>query len=146
METILNMSLGSLVGSGVGILVLLSVFIEITPIKVNPVSGFLKWLGGKINGDVLDEVEALKRELAKMQSAQEEQVVISSRYRILRFGDEVLHDVRHSKDHFEQILLDISAYNRYCEKHEDFANNITQTTAQIILERYKLCLEENSFI
>lgn len=140
------MTIGQIVGGSAGIVFLISFFIEITPIKINPISKFLRWLGRKINGDVLEKVEEMERELTKMRDANEEQVVINSRYRILRFGDEVLHDIKHSKDHFEQILLDISAYDRYCEKHEDFANNITKTTSQIILERYKKCLEENSFL
>ena len=146
MEEIANMTIGQLLSGTAGFLFLLSLFIEIAPIKINPISKFLKWLGRKINSDVLEKVDELEKEVAKMREENEQQVVVSCRYRILRFGDEVLHEVRHSKDHFEQILLDITAYERYCEDHENFKNNITQTTTEIILERYKKCLENKDFL
>jgi len=146
MEQLANMTIGQLAGGAAGIFFLLSIFIEIAPIKINPISKFLKWLGKKINSDVIEKVDALEKEVMEMRQENEQQVAINCRYRILRFGDEVLHDVRHSKDHFEQILLDINAYERYCDKHVHFKNNITQTTTEIILERYKKCMADKDFL
>jgi len=146
MEELLTMPLGSLIGGMAGIAFLLSVFIEITPIKINPISKFLKWLGKKINGDTMEKLEQLEGEIAEIKETNEKQVVVNCRYRILRFGDEILHGVYHSKDHFEQILLDIDTYEKYCDKHHDFKNNITQATTEIILEQYKECRAKGTFL
>lgn len=145
-EVLANMTLGQLLGSAAGILFLLGLCIEITPIKVNPISAVLKWLGKKMNGDVVAQVQDLGKEVVSLRNDYEEQVAVSNRYRILRFGDEILHGVRHSQDHFEQILRDIDAYERYCDGHKTFKNNVTAATTETILSTYKRCRDENDFL
>ena len=48
-ETLSTVSVGQALTGGVTVVALVSVFIEITPVKINPVSKFLAWLGRKIN-------------------------------------------------------------------------------------------------
>ena len=40
-----------------------------------------------------------------------ENKAVEARTRILRFGDEVSHGKNHSRDHFQQVLFDITNYN-----------------------------------
>ena len=47
-ETLSTVSVGQALTGGVTVVALVSVFIEITPVKINPVSKFLAWLGRKI--------------------------------------------------------------------------------------------------
>lgn len=146
MEALTNLTLGQLFGTAAGIAALISVFIEIAPIKVNPLSKLLGWAGEKFNGNVIQKVSDLEKKVMEMRDDNERQIAVNCRYRILRFGDEVLHGAHHSKDHFEQILLDIDTYEHYCAGHDDFKNNITHTTTEIILEAYKRCRAENDFL
>jgi len=146
LEQLLSMPISSLIGGTAGLAFLLSICIEITPIKINPISKFLKWLGKKINGDTMEKLKQMEREIIEIKEANEQQIVVNCRYRILRFGDEILHGIYHSKDHFEQILLDIDTYEKYCDRHHDFKNNITQATTEIILEQYKECRAEGTFL
>lgn len=44
-ETLSTVSVGQALTGGVTVVALVSVFIEITPVKINPVSKFLAWLG-----------------------------------------------------------------------------------------------------
>lgn len=43
----------------------------------------------------------------------------SSRYRIIRFDDEEQHGMRHSDDHWDQILEDVDIYCRFCKAPEN---------------------------
>ena len=52
-ETLSTVSVGQALTGGVTVVALVSVFIEITPVKINPVSKFLAWLGRKINSEVI---------------------------------------------------------------------------------------------
>jgi len=122
------------------------VFIEITPVKINPVSKFLAWLGRKINGEVISKVDKLEEQITTMQKVNDEQEAINCRYRILRFGDEVKHGTRHSQEHFEQILADIDAYEIFCKDHKDFKNNKTRVTTERILDVYRECVETDDFL
>lgn len=145
-ETLSTVSVGQALTGGVTVVALVSVFIEITPVKINPVSKFLAWLGRKINSEVIAKVDRLETEVQAMRKADGEQEAINCRYRILRFGDEVKHGTRHSQEHFEQILADIDAYEIYCKDHKDFKNNKTKVTTERILDVYRKCVETDDFL
>ena len=145
-ETISTVSVGQVLAGGAGMIALVSVFIEITPVKINPVSKFLAWLGRKINGEVISKVDKLENQITTMQKVNDEQEAINCRYRILRFGDEVKHGTRHSQEHFEQILADIDAYEIFCKDHKDFKNNKTRVTTERILDVYRECVETDDFL
>jgi hypothetical protein len=145
-ETLSTVSVGQALTGGVTVVALVSVFIEITPVKINPVSKFLAWLGRKINSEVIAKVDRLETEVQAMRKADGEQEAINCRYRILRFGDEVKHGTRHSQEHFEQILADIDDYEIYCKDHKDFKNNKTKVTTERILDVYRKCVETDDFL
>ena len=146
METLSTVSVGQIITGGAGLITVASVFIEISPVKINPISKFLAWLGRKINGEVIAKVDKLETEVTAMRKVNGEQEAINCRYRILRFGDEVKHGTRHSQEHFEQILADIDAYEIFCKDHKDFKNNKTRVTTERILDVYRECVETDDFL
>lgn len=131
---------------GGGIVIVLMTLIQITPIKLNPWSWIGRSIGRAINGEVLEKVEALTKDVEQNKADDDEQWATLSRTHILRFGDEILHDVSHSKEHFDQILLDISKYEQYCDEHPHYENNIAAATIKQIKKTYQKCLDENTFL
>ncbi len=129
-----------------GVIILLMTFVQISPIKINPWSWIGRCIGRAINGEVLEKVETLTRDVKRNKDDDDEQWASLSRTHILRFGDEILHGVSHSKEHFNQVLLDISKYEQYCESHPQYINNIATATIQQIKKTYQKCLEENNFL
>ena len=140
------MSLGELLEGCAGVVAALLTCVELAPICLNPWSALLSWLGRGINGDLLGKVESLEREVRSLRERCEEQSAVDCRSRILRFGDELLHEVHHSKEHFDQILRDVQTYEEYCRTHPDFVNNTTQVTTQQILEIYRRCMADRAFL
>lgn len=61
-------------------------------------------------------------------------------------NDELLHGIKHSKEHFDQTLSDITEYDSYCAKHPDFKNQITIHATKNILQTYDKCTAEASFL
>lgn len=141
LETIRNILLG-----GGGLLFILMTTIQITPIKVNPWSWIARSIGRAINREVLTEVGTIKSELADHKEKSEERHATLCRAHILRFGDEVLHGVPHSKEGYDNILLDIDSYEEYCDKHPDYKNNVALETIKHIKKMYQKHLEEDSFL
>ena len=131
---------------GGGIVLVLMTLIQITPIKLNPWSWLGRCIGRAINGEVLEKVEALSQDVKHNKADDDEQWASLSRSHILRFGDELLHGVAHSKEHFDQILLDISKYEKYCDSHPEYLNNIANATIKQIKKTYQKCLEDNNFL
>lgn len=131
---------------GGGALLALMTLIQITPIKINPWTWIGRCIGRAINGEVLEKVETLTRDVKQNKEDDDEQWASLSRTHILRFGDEILHGMSHSKEHFNQVLLDISKYEQYCESHPQYINNIATATIQQIKKTYQKCLDENNFL
>jgi len=95
---------------------------------------------------LMDRVEVLSYKIEAVAESVEETRAIAARVRILRFGDELLEGRLHSKDTFDQALLDIDNYERYCKSHENFKNHITEETVAFIQEKYRERLRNNTFI
>lgn len=140
------MNIKELLTSGGGALLILLTLIQIAPVKINPWSWLAKKLGKAINGEVIEKVDDLGADVRNLRDECEEREATACRTRILRFGDEILHDVRHSKEHFDQILIDITAYENYCASHPDFRNNVAVATIRRINQVYAQCIRDNDFL
>lgn len=130
-------------GGGIAVLMTL---VQVSPIKLNPWSWIGKMIGRAINGEVLEKVDALSNDVKNNKADDDEQWASLSRTHILRFGDELLHGVAHSKEHFDQIMRDISKYETYCDTHPSYLNGVAHATIQQIKKTYQKCLEENDFL
>lgn len=109
-----------------------------------------KWKKDDRKDDQQDAVqtrlEKIEKRLDKMEAGDAERDAKNARIRILRFGDECQHGVRHSREHFEQVIEDVDSYEIYCLEHPDFKNNKAVLTIQLIKETYQRCLLENDFL
>lgn len=140
------MNIKELLTSGGGVLLILLTLIQIAPVKINPWSWLAKNIGKAINGEVVEKVDNLSTDVRNLRDECEEREATACRTRILHFGDEILHDVRHSKEHFDQILIDITAYENYCASHPDFRNNVAVATIKRINQVYAQCIRDNDFL
>ena len=127
--------------------------IEITPIKINPWSWIAKKIGSAFNGEIMKEISHLKQEIKDVKSdisdireEAKEREATSRRTRILEFGDEILHEVDYSKEHWDNILMDISAYEIYCDDHPHYMNNVAEETIKHIKIKYRQHLQNDSFL
>jgi len=141
MEKVISAFVTAVVGAFATLTVL-----QVAPIKINPWTWIARAIGRAINAEVIDKVGKLESEVQSIKKNTEEHEAKSARVRILRFGDEILHDVKHSQEHFNQVLLDITEYEEYCSKHPEFRNNVTGITTKRIMETYERCLKDNNFL
>ena len=123
-----------------------STLIQISPIKLNPWSWLAKKIGEAVNKPLMDKIEKIETKVDKLEKSRGEENAENRRVRILRFSDELQHGVRHSQEHFDQILLDITVYNQYCADHKDFLNDRTVIATERIKSSYRTRLERNDFL
>lgn len=145
METLANLTVGELLGGAAGIVVLVSVFVEITPIKINPISQFLGWLGKKINGQVLEKVEDLGKKLDATEKKIDENEIDRIRWEILDFANSCRNGRHHTKDEFDHIIQQNDKYHKILEERE-MTNGQTELAFDYISTIYTHCMEENSFL
>lgn len=128
-------------------------FVEVSKIKINPWSLLLNHIGSLLNHNITQELKGIKEEISNtakevqtLKQDFERQNAINARTRILRFGDELLHeDRKHTKEHFDQIIRDCQSYSQYCEEHPDFENSVIVQTMKYIENAYCKCMEDRSF-
>lgn len=134
-----------LYGGGGGLLVLLTL-IQIAPVKLNPWSAMLGWLGRQVNKDLLSQVKAMKTEIDTIRDENREIHAKDCRVRILRFSDEIYLGQPHSQEHFKQILGDITHYEKYCDAHPKFENQIAVAAIAQIKDSYNDRLRKHDFL
>lgn len=139
-------------GSG-GALLLLMSLIQIAPIKMNPWTAVLGWLGKQVNYSMLSKMETIERDMkavkTEVDTIRDETREIHAkdcRVRILRFSDEIYLSQPHSQEHFKQILGDITHYEQYCDKHKEFENQIAVAAIAQIKEAYNSRLRKHDFL
>lgn len=91
----------------------------------------------------LDRLTALVQEVSDRVDTSS---ATNARTRILRFDDELINGVHHSKEYFQQTLEEIDLYERYCEKHPDYKNSACVLAVEHIRHTYAKLLEERAFI
>lgn len=97
-------------------------------------------------GEIKKELASIKYDIQTVREEGEEGRIVECRIRILRFSDEILHGAIHSKDHFDQILIDIGKYEKYCGDHPRFENGITKSSISMIKDTYTDRLKKNDFL
>ena len=141
-----SMSVYELAGHIALIIAAISTVIQISPIKVNPWSWAAKKIGKALNGEMLDRIDQLEKQIDKVEAEAAERSAKHSRAKILRFGNEVRSHQKHTKEYFDEILAEITEYDQYCNDHPDFKNKMTKNTSEIIQETYKKCMADDDFL
>lgn len=140
------MDIAQMIGSGAGCAVILMTLIQISPIKIDPWSALARCIGNAINCDIKNELKEIKDDLKEIRSEADQRNAVSARTRILRFNDELLNDINHSKDYFDQILSDVDTYEKYCNDNPDFKNNMTVFAVENIKKCYQNCMTKHKFL
>ena len=84
-----------------------------------------------------DTKRGIEKKVDELSNSFEEDKATRARTNILRFCDDLHNDLYHSQDYFRQTIKDIDTYDKYCEKHPEFANGLTKMASDYIQEEYK---------
>ena len=91
-----HFSFGDYALAALGVILFLSIFFEIVPIKFSPLSWLFKKIGKMANGEIVEKVDNLEGkvdnlegQIGKIQYDNARRAAINCRIRILRFGDEL---------------------------------------------------------
>lgn len=144
----------------VGVVIILVGCIKPPQLKINLWAWLFQHIGESMNKGVIeevtsvkedvdslkDDVDCLRTDLESHEEAAGEEKARNARQRILRFSDEVLLNQKHSKEHFEEVLDDIDAYEEYCDTHPKYENSKAVFAINTIRRVYDTCLKEKDFL
>lgn len=109
-------------------------------------AGFWQFIANQSNKEVKTELKKIQTEFTELKESEEEKEVRNSRRRILRFNDEIINRVKHSREYFDDILDDVNAYEQYCRKNPDFQNGKAAMAIENIERVYRECMKEGNFL
>ena len=118
-------------------------------------TGFWSWIQNRhaSNKDILAAVQTVEGRVAtledKVEALQDDQERIqaeSARLRVIQFNGELLRDVKHTAEEFDQVLSDIDTYEDYCDDHPKYPNNKAVLAAQNVKRVYENCLKQHDFL
>lgn len=130
------------------IILLIAVFgacVEISPIKVNPLSSLLKWIGGLINKDIKDQISSVSSQLDNMQARIDKMEINETRSTILDFANSCMNERRHTKDEFDHIIDLHTEYEKTISE-KGMKNGRVDLAFKYISELYLKCQKEDSFL
>lgn len=109
-------------------------------------TGFWSFLQSRHSktSEILTELKSIKKEQAELRADVKQlrsevgsNEAKNCRNRIVRFADEIRLELKHSKDMYDQIMIDIDDYELYCSQHEGFKNSVATVSIKKIKQKYE---------
>lgn len=133
-----EMTIGEILGNATLLLAVLSIFVEITPIKINPISAVLRWISKAINGPIYETLKEIRDTI-------DDNEIDRIRWEILDFANSCRNGRLHTKDEFTHIIALNEKYHEILKKR-DLTNGLIDLEYSYIVALYKKCCEKNSFL
>lgn len=149
MENLINsiscLTIGQIAGNATFIVAALSAVLEVTPVKYNPWSDLIQWIGRKMNGKLIERIEEQDKKIDYLTKIVDENEVDRLRYEILRFSNTLRNGQKHTEDEFDHIIEITEKYHLIIAR-QNFTNGKIDLEYAYILEKYSECQHNNSFL
>lgn len=127
------------------IIIILSIFIQISPIKWNPITSLVKWLGTAITDSLNKTVADLDLTVKKLSAEVKENEKDRIRWEILDFANSCRNQHNHTKDEYQHIITLNDKYKKLLKETKD-TNGVFDAEYAFIQKSYAERLENNDFL
>lgn len=112
--------------------------IQIIPIKINPWSALLKWIGKLVTGNACGKIDDLIKQVDENEKDR-------IRWEVLDFANSCRNDRKHTRDEFQHIVALHDKYKKLLKKTND-TNGVFDLEYKYIQDLYAERLEKNDFL
>ena len=144
-ETTINIDPGQFVGYAALAISIVSVFFEISKIKISPITSLLGWVGQRMNSHLISAMEEQGARIKAMEEKIDKNEIDRIRWEILDFASSCRNGRRHTKDQFEHIINQNQKYHEILDEH-GLENGLIDLEYGYIETLYKRCQEQNDFL
>ena len=120
------------------IIVIASLFIEFTPIKINPISTIFKWIGNTLTGDITKKLDEITNEVRDNEKDR-------IRWEILDFANSCHNKRKHTRDEYRHIDKLNHKYIQLLKQTND-SNGEFEVEYNYIKELYAERIRKNDFL
>lgn len=127
------------------IIIIGSIFIQITPIKWNPITSFVTWFGKIITKNILDQIKILEKNVEEIKKQADENEKDRIRWEVLDFANSCRNGKKHTRDEFDHIVALNDKYHKLLSRTND-QNGVFTAEYEYIYKLYLERLEKNDFL
>lgn len=127
------------------IILFVSIFIQITPIKLNPWSAIINWFGKIIMNEACGKMDNLIKKVNDIEKEQRENEKDRIRWEILAFANSCHSGAKHTQDEFLHIIELNDKYTRLLAATNDM-NGVFTAEYNYIYELYGKLIQRNAFM
>ena len=127
------------------VLLILSIFIQITPIKISPWSALFKWVGKNITNNACHKIDSLVTKVSDLEISIDANEKDRIRWEILDFANSCRNNRKHSRDEFQHIVDLNDKYKRLLKKTNE-SNGVFDIEFKYIQDLYAERLAKNDFL
>jgi hypothetical protein len=139
-------------GTVCGILIILSMIIDVSPIKINPWKQIGKQLKEFFTGELKEEITSLKAEIKEVDAKLDKHIQENNeetarkwRHDILEFCNQELNHKRHTKEQWDDVLPSCAEYERFCERNNIINEKATKAIKELN-RRYEMHMANEDFL
>lgn len=144
-EAVKDMSAGEIAGNVTLLIVALSAFVEITPIKINPISSLMRWIGKKFNSDVMEKLAEQDKAMEEIRDVVDDNEIDRIRWEILDFANSCRQGKKHTMGEFVHIIDLNTKYHNVLDRR-DLKNGQIDLEYSYIVDIFEECQRKNSFL
>lgn len=122
-----------------------SIFFQISPIKWNPITSFVKWIGKALTSSLDDKIDDIATSVDELRENVNTNEKDRIRWEILDFANSCRNGRDHSHDEFKHIVELHDKYKALLEETGD-KNGVFDTEYKWIQALYEEKLQKNDFL
>lgn len=126
-------------------LLVLSIFIQITPIKISPWSALFQWIGKMVTNNACSKIDGLITKVDKLENSIDTNEKDRIRWEILDFANSCRNNCQHTRDEFQHVVDLNDKYKKLLRKTGD-TNGVFDIEFRYIQDLYAERLEKNDFL
>lgn len=96
--------------------------------------------------EIEEDLKTIKKEqqegFKKLNTKVDYNAAVLARTHILRFNDEIMNGVPHSREYWRQQLDDCDTYEEFCKENPDFKNSYTEIADKNIKTTFERLMNE----
>ncbi len=133
------------IGTLTALVAFIGIFVEISPLKINPLSAVIQWFGNALNKDTRKQLASISLKLEQVSERIDKIELNDMRSSILDFSNSCMNERRHTKEEFEHVI-DLHTQYEEIISEKGLKNGRVDLAFRYISELYTKCLNENSFL
>lgn len=119
--------------------------IQITPIKIDPWTKLMKWLGEVLSGNMQKQLNDLTADTESIKRDLDNKITNDMRWNILDFSNSCKNDRCHTKEEWYHVISQIAEYENLIE-NKKIVNGVMEEESKYLKELYQERCQKNDFL